>query len=165
MRTKWEWHWRNPSEPSPRGSMGCSMMERSVWGVGSSLEGAPPCMNYSRRRGQHNNEGPLSLRGPSGQEDNTTMRGPSPYVVHQDKRTIQQWGLYWPGPYTVHKICESLIYMLSSVILKQYSSTITFWILTEELPVIGVYLNTQIEMYMNILTGTLKNGHNVVRRW
>lgn len=55
--------------------------------------------------------------------------------------------------------------MFSAVILKQYSSTITFWILTEELRVIGVYLNTQIEMYMNILTGTLENGHNVVRRW
>lgn len=102
-------------------------------------------MNYSRRRGQHNNEGPLSLWSPSGHEDNTTVRT----VLTR----------------SVHKICESLIYMFSAVILKQYSSTITFWILTEELRVIGVYLNTQIEMYMNILTGTLENGHNVVRRW
>lgn len=113
--------------------------------MGSSLEGAPPCMNYSRRRGQHNSEGPLSLWSPSGHEDNTTMRT----VLTR----------------SIHKICESLIYMFSAVILKQYSSTITFWILTEELRVIGVYLNTQIEMYMNILTGTLENGHNVVRRW
>lgn len=41
--------------------------------------------------------------------------------------------------------------MLSAVILRQYSSTITFWILTEKL--IGVYLNSQIEMY--ILTHVL----------
>lgn len=107
--------------------------------------GAPLLTWSIRTRGQYNNEGPLSLCSPSGQEDNATVRT----VLTR----------------SIHKMCESLIYVFFAVILKQYCSTITFWILTEELPVIGVYLNTQIEMYMNILTGTLENGHNVVRRW